>query len=137
MAAEDHGKFRTEFQKHGVHFISTHASAHACALVCALTIARTRAPHTHAHTHAHSQINSKQYGLGYYAVAADAAAARDLVAKVLGYSLNFTKPRKVTGQRSEGADQAVADAVKAANAFVLGNSKKFGFFGKKVTKPRS
>ena len=25
----------------------------------------------------------------------------------------------------------------AANAFVLGNSRKFGFFGKQVTKPRS
>ena len=93
--------------------------------------------HTHTHTHAHSQINYKYYGLGYYAAEADAAAARDLVAKVLGHRLNFKEPRKVTGQRSEGADQAVADAVKAANAFVLGNSKKFGFFGKKVTKPRS
>ena len=79
-------------------------------------------------THAHTQINYKDVGLGSYAVEADAAAARDLVAKVLGSRLNFTKPRKVTGQRSEGADQAVADAVKAANAFVLGNSKKFGFF---------
>ena len=93
--------------------------------------------HTHTHTHAHSQINYKYYGLGYYAAEADAAAARDLVAKVLGHRLNFKEPRKVTGQRSEGADQAVAEAVKAANAFVLGNSKKFGFFGKQVTKPRS
>jgi len=112
-----------------------HISMHAD--YCAHTYARTRAPHTHTHTHTHSQINCKHYCLGRYAVEADAAAARDLVAKVLGYSLNFTKPRKVTGQRSEGADQAVADAVKAANAFVLGNSKKFGFFGKKVTNPRS
>ena len=104
---------------------------------CAHAYARTRAPHTHTHTHAQPQINYKHYSLGSYAVEADAAAARDLVAKVLGHRLNFTKPRKVTGQRSEGADQAVADAVKAANAFVLGNSKKFGFFGKQVTKPRS
>ena len=52
---------------------------------------------------------------------ADAAAARDMVAKVIGYPLNFKKSRKPTGQRSKGADQAVADAVKAANAFVLGN----------------
>ena len=102
---------------------------------CAHTYARTRAPHTHTHTHAQPQINYTRYGLGHYAVEANAAAARDLVAKVLGSRLNFTKPRKVTGQRSEGADQAVADAVKAANAFVLGNSKKFGFFGKQVTKP--
>ena len=85
-------------------------------------------------THAHTQINYKDVGLGSYAVEADAAAARDLVAKVLGSRLNFTKPRKVTGQRSEGADQAVADAVKAANACVLGNSMTFVFSGKQVAK---
>ena len=78
---------------------------------CAST--RTHAPHTHTHTHAQPQINYTHYRRGYYAVEADAATARDLVAKVLGSRLNFTKPRKVTGQRSEGADQAVADAVKA------------------------
>ena len=72
------------------------------------------------------QYNRKQYALGLYAVEADAAEARDAVAKVLGYPLNFEKPRKITGQRSKGADQAVADAVQAANAFVLGNSTSFG-----------
>ena len=45
-----------------------------------------------------------------------------MVAKVLGHRLNFKKPRKITGQRSKGADQAVAGAVKAANSFLLGNS---------------
>ena len=83
--------------------------------------------HTPTRTHPHTQFNHKRYCLGSYAVEADAAAARDVVAKVLGSRLNFTKPRKVTGQRSEGADQAVADAVKAANACVLGNSMAVGF----------
>ena len=62
------------------------------------------------------------YWLGCYAVEADAAAARDVVAKVLGFPLNFKKPQKITGQRSKGADQAVADAVKATKSFLLGNS---------------
>ena len=57
---------------------------------------------------------------GCYKAKEDAAAARDVVAKILGYPLNFKKPRKIQGQRSKGADQAVLDAVKAANAFVLG-----------------
>ena len=86
---------------------------------------------THAHTH--TQFNHKNYGLGYYAVEADAAAARDVVAKVLGYPLNFENPRKITGQRSKGVDQRVVDAVRAANAFVIGNSMTFGMFGKQVT----
>ena len=90
---------------------------------------------TYAHTHA--QINHKKWHLGSYAVEADAAAARDLVAKVLGSRLNFNKPRKITGQRSMGANQAVADAVKAANAFMLGISMTFGVFGKQVTKTES
>ena len=83
--------------------------AHACAC--------TRV-HSGSHTRArtHPQFTCKTYSLGYYEVEVDAAAARDMVAKVLGSRLNFTKSRKVTGQRSEGADQAVADAVKAANA---------------------
>ena len=29
-------------------------------------------------------------------------------------------PREITGQRTKGADQAAADAVKAANALMLG-----------------
>ena len=56
---------------------------------------------------------------------ADAAAARDVVSKAFGWPLNFTKPRKITGHRSKGADQAVADAVNSANSFVLGNSRPF------------
>ena len=86
-----------------------------------------RAVPSRIRTSAHTQINYKTYGLGRYAVEADAAAARDVVAKALGLRLNFIKPRKITGQRSEGADQMVADAVKAANTFVLGNSMTFGF----------
>ena len=80
----------------------------------------------HPHTRTHTQVKHKIYGLGTYAVEADAAAARDVVATVLGSPLNIKKPRKITGQRSKGADQAVADAVKAANALVLGNSFTVG-----------
>ena len=65
---------------------------------------------------------------------ADAAAARDMVAKVFGLRLNFTKPRKITGQRFKGADQRVADAVKAANAFMLGNYNGVWGVGKQATK---
>ena len=82
---------------------------------------------THTHAHPRAQFNHKHYGLGTYAVEADAAAARDMVAKVLGYPLNFRKTRKITGQRSKSADKLVADAVKAANACVLGNSMAVGF----------
>ena len=78
--------------------------------------------HTPTRTHPHTQFNQKLWHLGSYAVEANAAAARDVVAKVLGFPLNFKKPRKITGQRTKGADQRVADAVKAANAFLLGNS---------------
>ena len=74
-----------------------------------------------------AQFNHKKYCLGTYVVEADAAAARDVVAKVLGYRLNFNEPRGITGKRSKGADQAVADAAKAATAFVLGNSMMFDF----------
>ena len=91
-------------------------------------------PHTHPHPHPHPQFNRKEYGLGFYAVEADAAAARDVVARVLGDCLNFKKPRKITGQRSKGADQRVADAVKAANAFMLGNSMAFEWLGNKPQK---
>ena len=89
--------------------------------------------HTPTRTHPHTQFNHKRYCLGSYAVEADAAAARDVVATVLGSPLNFKKPRKITGQRTVGADHAVADAVKAANDFVLGISMTFGVFGKQVT----
>ena len=84
--------------------------------------------YTPTRTHPHTQLNQKQYHLGHYAVEADAAAARDVVATVLGSPLNIKKPRKITGQRTKRADQAVADAVKAANAFMLGNSFTFGSF---------
>ena len=77
---------------------------------------------THAHTHA--QIKNKSHGLGTYAVQEDAAAARDVIAKVLGRPLNFQKPREITGQRSKNSETRVADAAKAANAFVLGSNKK-------------
>ena len=87
---------------------------------CAHTLA-------HPHTRTHTQVKHKKYYLGTYAVEADAAAARDVVAKVLGYPLNFRKTRKITGQRSKSANKLVADAVKAANACVLGNSMAVGF----------
>ena len=77
----------------------------------------------HKYTHTHmldTQINYKTWNLGDYEVEAAAAAARDMVARILGLRLNFERPREITGQRSEGADQAVADAVKAANALMLG-----------------
>ena len=83
-----------------------------------------------ASAHTHTQFNHKKYGLRRYAVEADAAMARDVVARVLGFPLNFENPREITGQRSKGADQALADAVKAANAFVLGNSMNFDVVGK-------
>ena len=86
-----------------------------------------RIPRASAHSHAHTQVKHKKYYLGTYAVEADAAAARDVVAKVLGYPLNFKKTRKITGQRSKSADKLVADVVKAANACVLGNSMAVGF----------
>ena len=57
-----------------------------------------------------------------------------MVAKVLGHRLNFKKTRKITGQRSKSADKLVADAIKAANALVLGNSMTFICVGKQVTK---
>ena len=69
--------------------------------------------------HAHTQFNQKQWNLGQYAVEEDAAAARDIVAKVLGHPLNFKKPRKITGRKSKGSEGRLADAVKAANALML------------------
>ena len=90
--------------------------------------------HTPTRTHPHTQFNQKRWHLGRYAVEADAAAARDVVARVLGYPLNFKKTQKITGQRSKSADKLVADAVKAANACVLGNSMTCVFSGKQFTK---
>ena len=85
-----------------------------------------RIPRASTHTPTPTQFNHKQYCLGSYAVEADAAAARDVLATVLGSPLNLKKPRKITGQKAMGADHAVADAVKAANAFMLGNSFTVG-----------
>ena len=76
--------------------------------------------YTHTHAHMHTQIKNKDYYLGGYAVETDAAAARDMVANILGRPLNFEKPREITGTRTVGADKKVADAIKAANALVLG-----------------
>ena len=90
-------------------------------------VRRVRIPRATTHTPTPTQVKHKQYCLGTYAVEADAAAARDVVARVLGYPLNFKKTRKITGQRSKSADKLVADAVKAANACVLGNSMAVGF----------
>ena len=71
------------------------------------------------------QINYMKRYLGNYELEAEAAAARDVVARVLGLRLNFERPREITGQRSKGADKFVADAVKAANTFMLGTQPDF------------
>ena len=77
--------------------------------------------HKYTHTHMlNAQVNYKRWNLGFYDLEADAAAARDMVARIFGLRLNFERPREITGQRSKGADRAVADAVKAANALMLG-----------------
>ena len=70
-----------------------------------------------------SQFDVKRWSLGNYEIEKDAARAYDEVARALGRPLNFAKPGKIIGQTSKGADKRVADAVKAANALVLGNSK--------------
>ena len=75
-----------------------------------------------------TQVNNKKWSLGNYKVEAAAAAARDMVARILGFPLNFERPREITGQRSEGANQTVADAVKAANALMLGTHNLSCFF---------
>ena len=74
------------------------------------------------------QMSGKSLPLGWYNVEEDAAAARDMVAKVLGFHLNFEIPRKITGQRSETADQRVADAIEEAKAFMLGNTMTWTFW---------
>ena len=77
--------------------------------------------HKYTHTHMlNAQVNYKRWNLGFYDLEVDAAAARDMVARIFGLPLNFERPREITGQRSEGANQAVTDAVKAANALMLG-----------------
>ena len=81
--------------------------------------------YTHSCARARKQLNKKAWYLGNYKVEADAAAARDVVARVLGLHLNFERPREITGQRTKGADKFVADAVKAANTFMLGTQPDF------------
>jgi len=60
------------------------------------------------------------YSLGTYDDEADAARAFDRVASVLGRPLNLPEEdeSEIVGPRTEGADQAVAEAVKAAETFM-------------------
>ena len=74
-----------------------------------------------------SQIDGKMYHLGLYDDEADAARAFDRVASVLGRPLNFPEEdeSEIIGLSSEGADQAVAEAVQAAETFMgTGKAKK-------------
>mgnify|MGYP001456849262 CR=1 FL=1 len=66
------------------------------------------------------QIDEKRHYLGLYDDQADAARAFDRVARVLGRPLNFPEDDEwdIDGPRSEGADQAVATAMKAAKPFL-------------------
>ena len=72
-----------------------------------------------------SQIGRKKYHLGTYDEEADAARAFDRVASALGRPLNFPEEdeSEIIGPRSEGADQAVAEAVKAAETFMGASDK--------------
>ena len=72
------------------------------------------------------QIDRKGYHLGLYDDEADAARAFDRVASVLGRPLNFLEEdeSETIGPRSEGADQAVAEAVKAAETFLATDKAK-------------
>ena len=54
---------------------------------------------------------------------ADAARAFDKVASILGRSTNFSKPEKISGHRTPGADDSVTKAVKAAHAFLSGDCR--------------
>ena len=67
-----------------------------------------------------SQLDGKRYHLGLYDDEADAARAFDRVASALGRPLNFLEEdeSEIIGPRSESADQAVAEAVKAAETFM-------------------
>ena len=64
--------------------------------------------------------DGKKYHLGLYDDEADAARAFDRVASALGRLLNSPEEdeSEIIGPRSEGADQAVAEAVKAAGRFM-------------------
>ena len=67
-----------------------------------------------------SQIDGKMHSLGMYDDEADAARAFDRVASVLGRPLNFSEEdeSEIIGWSSKGADQAVAEAVQAAETFM-------------------
>ena len=67
-----------------------------------------------------SQIDGKMYHLGTYENQADAARAFDRVASVLGRPLNLPEEdeSEIVGPSSEGAEQAVAEAVTAAETFM-------------------
>ena len=74
-----------------------------------------------------SQIDGKMYQLGTYDDEADTARAFDRVASVLCRPLNLLEEdeSEIIGPRSEGANQAVAQAVKAAETF-MGRAKPHG-----------
>ena len=78
------------------------------------------------------QIEGQRYQLGTYDDEADAARAFDRVARVLGRPRNFAKgdELEIIGPSSEGADQAVAEAVQAAKTFLATDKAKKA---KKVT----
>ena len=71
--------------------------------------------------------------LGTYELEEDAARAYDKVARILGKGLNFPKSDAldINGPRTEGADEAVAAAVEAAQKFVAagGNSQTSAYIG--------
>ena len=66
-----------------------------------------------------SQIDGKKYHLGMYDDEADAARAYDRVARLLGRPPNFPEEdeSEIISPSSKGADEAVAEAVKAAKTF--------------------
>ena len=82
-----------------------------------------------------SQIDGKTYFLGTYDDEADAARVYARVARVLGRPLNFPEEdeSEIIGPRSEGANQAVAEAVKAAETFLAtGKAKRAAERAKKA-----
>ena len=70
------------------------------------------------------QVVEKLHYLGSYNDEADAARAFDRLARVLGRPLNFPEDdeSEIVGPRSEGADQSVTAAMKAAKT-LLGTDK--------------
>ena len=86
----------------------------------------------HTATHSSHRLAEGSSGtLAAYEIEKDAARAYDKVASVLGRPLNFpnSEPVKIVGQRTEGADESVADAVEAAKSFVAsGGNKKSSIY---------